>query len=359
MKRLKKRFNKYNSSILKYKDIKETIEKRYNILIIIIIIIMSILSIFLFNIQIIKNNYYLTKVNNLRNSVIKSTSTPRGRIYDRNGKILVDNEVVKVIFYNKPNNVTTQDEIDISYKVANMIDLDYSNISLNNLKKFWIKNNNELANKKISQEEWNLLDERKLTLDDIYNLKLERITDDELDLLSEIDKKAAYIYYLMNVGYSFDEKIIKKVNVTEEEYAIIAENAYSIPGFDVRLDWKRIYPYGDTFRTILGSVSTTETGLPYELKDYYYESAHYKNSQGRFLLASIAGRYTNLDIRKTLKETKDFIILASRNRAQSTFITNEYIKINPKVEVSYLSGTKLLPQLETPDKTFNRIMRYL
>lgn len=96
-----------------------------------------------------------------------------------------------------------------------------------------------------------------------------------------------------------------------------------------------------------------------ELKDYYYESAHYKNSQGRFLLASIAGRYTNLDIRKTLKETKDFIILASRNRAQSTFITNEYIKINPKVEVSYLSGTKLLPQLETPDKTFNRIMRYL
>lgn len=96
-----------------------------------------------------------------------------------------------------------------------------------------------------------------------------------------------------------------------------------------------------------------------DLKDYYYESAHYKNSGGRFLLASQAGRYTNLDVRKTIKEMKDIIILASRNRAQSTFIINEYINLNPQIEVNYLSSVKMLPQLECPEKTYNRIMRYL
>lgn len=99
--------------------------------------------------------------------------------------------------------------------------------------------------------------------------------------------------------------------------------------------------------------------VPQEIKDYYYESAHYKNSGGRFLLASQAGRYTNLDVRKAIHETKDIIILASRNRAQSTFIINEYTKLNPQIEVNYLSSVKLLPQLECPEKTYNRIMRYL
>jgi len=96
-----------------------------------------------------------------------------------------------------------------------------------------------------------------------------------------------------------------------------------------------------------------------ELKDYYYENAHYKNNGGRFLLASQAGRYTNFDIRKAIKSSKDIVIIASRNKAQSTFIINEYTKLNPKIEVNYISSAKQLPQLECPTKTYNRIMRYL
>ena len=38
---------------------------------------------------------------------------------------------------------------------------------------------------------------------------MERITDEELSNYDEKDKKAAYIYYLMNKGYYYDEKIIK------------------------------------------------------------------------------------------------------------------------------------------------------
>ena len=273
-----KKYKKIYNVSVKSKDIKETIEKRYNILIIIICIIMIILGINLFIVQILKHDYYLKKVEQLSQNIVTSTSTPRGRIYDRNGEIIVDNEAVKVIFYKKPSGITTKEEIEIAYKVAQMIEVDYENLSETNLKKFWILNNKEESDKLITSEEWQQLEERKITSSDIENLKIERI-DEQLNDYEEIDLKSAYIYYLMNVGYSYDEKIIKKEDVSDKEYAMIAENVNNLKGFDVRLDWNRVYPYGDVFKTILGSVSTNETGIPYELKDYYLDLGYSLNDR--------------------------------------------------------------------------------
>lgn len=260
-----KKYKKIYNVTSKKRNIKDIIEKRYIIMIIIICIVMIVLGLNLFFIQVIKHDFYVNKVEQLNRNVIFSNSTPRGRIYDRNGKIIVDNESVKVIYYEKPNGVTTKEEIEVAYKVADMIEIDYE-IKINDLKKFWILNNKEESNNLITDEEWRLLEERKLTNLDIENLKIERIND-QLDEFTDKDKKAASIYYLMNVGYSYDEKIIKDENVTDKEYALIAENINNIKGFDVRLDWNRVYPYGDVFKSILGNVS--KTGIPYELKDYY------------------------------------------------------------------------------------------
>ena len=260
-----KKYKKIYNVASKKRNIKDIIEKRYIIMIIIICIVMIVLGLNLFFIQVIKHDFYVNKVEQLNRNVIFSNSTPRGRIYDRNGKIIVDNESVKVIYYEKPNGVTTKEEIEVAYKVADMIEIDYE-LEINDLKKFWILNNKEESNNLITDEEWRLLEERKLTNLDIENLKIERIND-QLDEFTDKDKKAASIYYLMNVGYSYDEKIIKDEDVTDKEYALIAENINNIKGFDVRLDWNRVYPYGDVFKSILGNVS--KTGIPYELKDYY------------------------------------------------------------------------------------------
>ena len=78
----------------------------------------------------------------------------------------------------------------------------------------------------------------------------------------------------MNKGYYYTEKTIKKEDVTDEEYAKIAENINSLPGFNVKLDWERYYPYGNTFKTILGSVSSSSSGIPYNLKEYYLEKGY-------------------------------------------------------------------------------------
>ena len=67
-------------------------------------------------------------------------------------------------------------------------------------------------------------DERKFNDDDIENMIYERINDADLSGYNDTDKKAAYLYYLMNKGYSYAEKIIKNEDVSDEEYAHISEN---------------------------------------------------------------------------------------------------------------------------------------
>ena len=264
----------------KYKNYKlnKTIEKRYNILILIIIFLMIIIITALFKIQILNHEYYELKVLENSKTLVYSTSTPRGRIYDRNGKIIVDNKPVLVIYYKKPNGITTSEEIVSSYKLASIIDIDYTNLSDRNLKKFLINKSEDKLDSKITSDEWKLLDERKITLTDIEDYKIERIDLDEYDL-NEVDYKSAYIYYLMNTGYSYSYKEIKKGDVSDIEYATVAEMRELLPGFDVKLDWERYYPYGDVFRTILGNVSTTSTGLPYELKDYYLNLGYNLNDR--------------------------------------------------------------------------------
>lgn len=266
---------KYN----KKRNLKAEISKRYNILIIILIVLMVLLLTFLFKIQIVNYDKYNKLMQDRSKTLVYSNSAPRGRIYDRNGRVIVDNKPELVIYYKKPNGITLDKEIELSYKILNFISIDETKLSLDNLKNFWIKTHKDEAQKKITDEEYKLYDERKLTSNDIEKLKKERITDSELDSFNDLDKKAAYIYYLMNVGYSYAEKIIKKENVTDIEYALVAENKDILDGFDVRLDWNRTYPYGDVFKTILGNVSSIEVGIPYELKDYYLNLGYNLNDR--------------------------------------------------------------------------------
>lgn len=274
-KKTTKRNTKISYSYLnKQRDIKETIEKRYNILIMIIITIILIMVLNLFFIQILKNEHYVEQVAKLSENTVEGSTAPRGRIYDRNHKLIVDNKPIKIIYYRKTEGLSALEEAKLAKKVAGMIEVDYSELTDEQLRKYWLVTHYEEGKKKITKKEWKKLDERKLTLDDIEELKLKRITEEELSHYTELDKEAAYIYKLMNEGYAYAEKIIKKENITDEEYATIAENVSSLKGFNTRLDWDREYLYGSTFRTMLGSVSTSESGIPYELKDYYLKKGY-------------------------------------------------------------------------------------
>ena len=192
------------------------------IYLVIVFVLFVIPCISLYNYIFIKNDYYSKIYEDKTNTYVESLSTPRGRILDVNGKVLVDNIGVKTIVYRKIDGITTNEEINISYLLADILQFNKT-ASVRELKKFWMIKNSDLGKKLITEEEYNLYNQRKLNSSDLYLLKLDRITEEMLEEFSEIDKKAAYVYSLMNQGYSYEAKIIKK-DVTDQEYASVLEN---------------------------------------------------------------------------------------------------------------------------------------
>ena len=247
--------------------------RRFGLIIVLLISIYLVIGCRLFNLQILKNSEYNDKLAMATEKTIESTSAPRGRIYDRNHKLLVDNEGIKTIYYKKQNGITTKEEIELAYEVSNNIDIDYSKIDDNKLKDFYYKSHYKDCRKKITDEEWDLYNKRKLNDKDIDKLIYERL-DDEISEYTDSDKKAAYIYYLMNKGYSYAEKVIKNSDVTDAEYAYISENIDNLKGFNTKLDWERVYLYGDTFKSILGNVSSNTQGIPSELSEEYLKRGY-------------------------------------------------------------------------------------
>lgn len=195
---------------------------------------------------------------------VSGGSAPRGRILDTNGKVLVDNLGVKTIYYNKIKGISTSEEIEIAKKLASILSVDEGSIL--EQKEFWLVNNNNGSNL-ITEEEYKLLDERKLSSSDLYDLKIERITEDMLNEEDELFRKCAKIYSLMNDGYVYSKKEILK-RVSDEEYAKVIES--NIPGVTGELSWERIYLYGDTLRNILGSVGS----IPSEEVDEYLSNGY-------------------------------------------------------------------------------------
>ena len=254
------------------------INNRFNVFIVVIVCLFCILSFKLFSVMVLEEEENTSKLLSLTSNRVTLNSSPRGRIYDRNYNIIVDNKAINTIVYKKDKNITNEEMIDIAYKVVPHLELEYKRLALRNKKEFYLAKYPDKCNKKITSKEWRLLDERKLTNQDILELKIERITDEDLSIFEDEDLKAAYLFYLMNRGYAYEEKMIKS-DVSDKEFAYFSENNENLKGFNTRVDWERIYPYGDTLKSILGTVSTSSQGIPAEEKDYYLEKGYSLNER--------------------------------------------------------------------------------
>ena len=336
------------------KYLQEIIEKRYLFISIVLVLFFIIIGVKLFTLQILSQDEYSSKLVSATEKTIEGSSSPRGRIYDRNYNLLVDNKAIKTIYYKKQTGVTTKEEIELAYTISEIIDVDYSKLSEYRLKNFWYKNNYDLARSRITDEEWDLYSKRKLDDQDIEDLIFERITDSDLSIYENKDKEAAYIYYLMNKGYSYAEKIIKNKNVSESEYAKISENIATLKGFNTKLDWERIYLYGDTFKSILGNVSSDTQGIPEELASTYLE-------KGYSLDDRVGISYLEYQYEDYLKGTKptykvgtnnEYILVSQGKRGNDIILTID-IELQKYLE-KMLSEEVLKASNEPNTKYYNR-----
>ena len=218
----------------------------------------------LFYLQIIEREYYFEKLSNRNSKIIYEDTSLRGKIYDKNNNLLVDNGLVLTITYQKEEGMKTKDEIKLAYEMSKKIDLDYQKLTKSYLKDFYLLEHDDEIGKRISKVDKEKKIKRQITNDEYYQIKKNLVKDDDLLIYSDEDKKAIYLYYLMNNGYSYMEKIIKE-NCSIIEFMYFSENNHNLHGFDTKYLYGRIYPYGETFKSILGNVGN----IPAEKKDYF------------------------------------------------------------------------------------------
>lgn len=196
-----------------------------------------------------KSDYYKEILDSKTNKIIYGTSAPRGRIIDRNGNIIVDNVGVKTIIYNKVSDISESEEIDIAISLANVLDV--SEGTNYELKFFYYINNKEEINNLVTDDINKKYKERKITSDDLLSIKLELITDDMLSSMSEVEKRASNIFNIMNTGYNYQDKIIKK-DCSDIEYSTILE--LDLIGVRCELSFKRVNNYGNLLKDVIGTV---------------------------------------------------------------------------------------------------------
>lgn len=253
---------------------------RMNILFFSIFLLFSLLILRLGYMQIVKGEDYVRELARTDEVTINS-SVPRGRIYDRHGRVLVDNEPKNAITYTKLQSTTIKDMLEIANKLAKLIKMDTKPITDRDKRDFWITLNKEKAYAKVSEKEKKEINsdselEQKEKQAKLDQLVRERITNDELRELTKKDLQVLAIYRLMATGYYLSPQIIKSDNVTNKEFAIVSENLSKLPGVNTTTDWARVK---NSSLSILGSTTTPREGIPKNLVDYYLARGYSRNDR--------------------------------------------------------------------------------
>ncbi|AXO93310.1 penicillin-binding protein 2 [Bacillus cereus] len=257
---------------------------RLNILFFCVFILFSAMIIQLGKVQIIDGETYKNEVEKRENATV-SLSVPRGKIFDREGNPVVDNKSLRTITYTKMKGVKSEEILKTARQLADIIEIpqeDIDKLTETDKKDFWMQLNPTLTEKLVSKKEINKFRDKDITgknLDEkIEELKRKRVTDKNLQDLTDKDIKVLAIKSKMTSGYQMAPQIIKK-DVSEKEFTIISEGLANLPGVDVSVDWERVYVNDGLFRSVLGNVSNSDEGLPSERLDYYLVRDYSRNDR--------------------------------------------------------------------------------
>jgi len=251
---------------------------RMNMLFFVVFLLFSALIFRLGIVQIVQGEDYQRKIERTEDVTV-NTGVPRGKIYDRNGQVIVDNMPQNAITYTRASNADTKEMMKTAEKLAQLIEKETDQVTERDKKDFWITKHPKKAEAKITDAEWADYKEDKLPEDEIYDMQLDRITESDLKELTAPELEVLAIYREFTAGYAQTPQIVKNKNVTDVEYAVVSENLSSLPGVNTTTDWERSYAYDGTLKTVLGNISSSKEGLPKEMADFYLARGYSRNDR--------------------------------------------------------------------------------
>lgn len=112
---------------------------RVNILFFTVFVLFTILVIQLGIVQILEGDSYQEEIDRTINDVSKSP-VPRGKIFDRNGNVIVDNNPLYAITYTPPKRIQAEDKLALAEDLVSFISMDkelIDKITERNKKEYW------------------------------------------------------------------------------------------------------------------------------------------------------------------------------------------------------------------------------
>ncbi|KKI54452.1 MAG: penicillin-binding protein 2 [Staphylococcus equorum] len=269
LKRLKEKSND--------EKIRNTMNKRISFIFGVIVFIFAVIVLRLGYLQIAEGSHYEQLIKNSENLTVNE-AVPRGRILDRNGKVLVDNASKKAITYARGRKTSQSEVLKIAKDLSRLIEMDTDKITDRDKQDYWIQIHPNKA-EDLMKEEQALLEDGSISQDDYDESLYKKIGAKQTDTLTDEDLQILSIYREMMSGSALDPQMIKNEDVSDEEYAAVSQKLSELPGVNTTMDWDRKYPYDDTLRGIFGDVSTSEEGIPKELTEKYLSKGYSRNDR--------------------------------------------------------------------------------
>ncbi len=245
---------------------------RLNVMLIGIFVLFAMLILRLSYLQLVQGDMFSDLVNATETTIVEA-SVPRGLIIDSEGELMVSNEALPAISYTRGQDTSGEDMVQTAQNLAKYIAVDFEDVSDRDLQDYFVAANTDIINDRLTDDEVSAAD------DEIYAIQVSKVTDDDLNGLSDQDKEAAVIFAKMNAASSLSTVMIKNDGVTTKETAVVAEHSAELPGVNVTTDWKRTYPQDSLLRSLLGSVSSTEEGIPSDQQDFYLAKGYALNDR--------------------------------------------------------------------------------
>lgn len=257
---------------------KTQIPFRLNMLFFLVFLLFSTLILKLGLVQIVQGEDFKREVDKTENVTVNNP-VPRGKIFDRHYRVVVDNIPQNAITYTRTQGTTAKERLEVAQKLAKYIEKDTKKLTDRDLKDFWMLIYPEKAKAKITESEWGKFEDGDLTDKEIYALQIERISEQDLKALTPEQLEVAAIKREFDSGYALTSQIVKNKNVTPEEYAVVSEHLEELSGVDIATDWERNYIFDNMFRSVLGNISTSDEGLPKEELNYFLARDYNRNDR--------------------------------------------------------------------------------
>src|SRR5699024_9328324 len=260
----------------KLKKKKAQLPFRLNILFVSIFLIFSLLIVQLGVVQILNGEEAQRQIDQTENTPSEK-SVPRGKMYDSDHDLILDNEAVKSITYTPPKNGdSAADRLQLAKDLAKYVTVIKDEEELNkeirerDKKEYWYLENLEILNDRLTEEEENL------DSSELYQVQLDNITEADLasvDWTPELLNVLA-IKKELDAAYELSPHVIVNEGITDKEYAQVAEHLYALNGIDAAIDWERVRVYDDTLSSFFGSLTSSDVGIPRDNSDFYLANGY-------------------------------------------------------------------------------------